>query len=344
MSRTRRLLAYSFLLLLPFAGDLAAQQDSVLARADRESAALVERVARSVVGLRAGGRYGSGFAVEPGLVLTTTEVADQAHASLEVYLPDARLARGRLVASDHALHVALVALEGRTLPPVTWGDSERARVGEGVYTFGNPFGSIITTQQMATSYGTLSGRYAVQGDRHYEREVLETTAAVNQGSFGGPLVNVRGEVIGMVHHSVAYKRWLGVAIPARPLVEFLARHKAGRTTVQAPPDPEALPQAPTLVPAFLGVRAETVPVPHHDGRPVPMTRITAVAPGSPAAEAGLQAGDIVLAINRLPVRSHRALEHILGALRPGQRILIEIHRPGHPGRIQKTIVLASRPL
>jgi S1-C subfamily serine protease len=115
----------------------------------------------------------------------------------------------------------------QALPFVEVADSSKARVGELAYTAGNPFHTISRDGQVAWSIGTLSGIYKIVSadeQSHYSGLVLETDAAVNPGSDGGPLFDANGRLLGIISLCFCESRWLGTAIPVHLIKNSLAAH------------------------------------------------------------------------------------------------------------------------
>ncbi len=325
----------------------SAQDRDLLKRLNKDTTSVVTQATKSTVGIQIGRAYGSGFAIGKDLVMTSTDVTQTASSNIYIYFHDASVARGQVVAIDQALCAVLIKVHvRRPMTPLKW--SKSYGVGTGVFTLGNPYGTILTTQQVAASFGNISGRYRVQGDKYYGGDVLEITAAVNRGSFGGPVITTAGELVGMVHRSVSYKRWFGVAIPGQPLQDFVRRYRAGKTSIQAPPKTtesgQLKPKPASKIPGFLGVKVKGVERRGRSKRVYRTVQITAVAPDSPAAQAGLKAGDWVMRVNRLPVRSERSFALIMSTLRAGQTIRLEIYRSaGNRQPISKKVTLSTPP-
>ena len=138
-----------------------------------------------------------------------------------------------MVGRSRRSNTVLLAVEGGGLKPLTFA-SEPVRVGQFVMSVGNPFEAIHRMWRPAVSLGVVSGKYKPEKGflTYYRGEVIETDAAVNPGSYGGPLVNRKGEVVGMVTSSFDYRRWLGCAVPADTVRRALAeiRGSGGEAT------------------------------------------------------------------------------------------------------------------
>ncbi|MBI4576584.1 MAG: PDZ domain-containing protein [Planctomycetes bacterium] len=211
----------------------------------RELADLAARLSPSVVAVgqpsrgeareaRPWGGWGSGFVVDPsGLILSSTAALPEPGAETLVFLADGT----RLVAEElgrDPLHAAvLLACEaGRPLAALPLAD-RLPEVGQTAMALGNPYGSLTSDRQVAFSLGVVSGIYLMgEGLGDYRGLAVETTAAVNPGSFGGPLVDLDGRVIGLVDATLDRTRWLGVAVPASLLGGVLEDLREGRPAGQ----------------------------------------------------------------------------------------------------------------
>ena len=181
---------------------------------------------------------GTGSIVSPaGHILTSTSVVPPGATDIEVMLPGFRRLPATLVAADVGLGASLIKVEGDPLPflPVS---REQPAVGELTYTASDVDRVMLTSARASFSRGHVSGLYDVtrQGESSYVGPVIETTAAVNRGSDGGPLVDARGRLCGVISLGVAPQRWQGVAVPTAILLErFAALRRAGVSLSLEPP-------------------------------------------------------------------------------------------------------------
>ena len=169
------------------------------------------------------GFYGTGVMIAPeGLVLTSSTVVPAGSHSVQVFFPDGRVMDAKVIGTDSGteacvLQVTLKAEDANiALPFLELRDSSKVAVGELAYTAGNPFHTISRDGQVAWSVGTISGQYKISSaDKHsrYRGLVLETDAAVNPGSDGGPLLDRNGRLLGILSLCFCESRWLGTAIP-----------------------------------------------------------------------------------------------------------------------------------
>ena len=257
---------------------------------------------------------GSGVIVDArnGYVVTNNHVIDKAD-EITVTLSDARQLSAKLVGTDPESDIAVIKVEPKNLEELPLADSSQLQVGDFVVAIGNPFG----LGQTATS-GIVSalGRSGL-GIEGYE-DFIQTDASINPGNSGGALVNLRGELVGLNTAILAPNGGnigIGFAIPANMVAQIkstLVEHgavKRGQLGINVQD------LTPELAQAF-GLSQS------HGAA------ITAVQPKSPAAKAGLEPGDIVLAINDKRVKSSQDVRNIIGMLPLGEEVRLEIQRSG----------------
>lgn len=256
---------------------------------------------------------GSGTIVSrEGHILTNHHVIAE-FEEIDVQLADGRRARARVIGSDAELDVALLKVDLPGVIPLRLGDSDTVDVGERVFAVGNPFGLEETVTDGIIS---AKGR-RTSSDSH--AEYLQTNAVINQGNSGGPLVDVRGELIGVNTAILASESgaWQGYsfAIPSntarRAMEELLRRGRIER--------------------GYLGITIENVRPAVADALGL-KTRAGAlvlqVEPDSPGHRAGLRPGDVVCKVDGEPVRDHIQLRNRLTELRPGARVTLTVERAG----------------
>jgi len=270
---------------------------------------------------------GSGVIIdaERGLVVTAAHVIAEAD-QITVKLQDGRAFEAELLGADPDTDVALVRIPAKDLQAATLADSDDLRVGDFVIAIGNPFGLEHTVTSGIVSALARSGL----GIGGYE-DYIQTDASINPGNSGGALVNLRGELVGI--NTAIFSRsggniGIGFAIPSnmtRRVAEQLAsfgevrRGYIGVRTQDLDPD---------LAAAF-GVEEGT-------GGAV----VVDVQPDSPAAEAGLRTGDVIVAVNGRAVDSAAAARNRLGLLQVGEEVELEVLRGGTRRVIQTRV--ASR--
>lgn len=266
---------------------------------------------------------GSGVIVDAskGYVITNHHVINKAD-EINVTLRDGRTLAAKLVGSDPEADVAVVQVNPDKLTAVTWGNSEQLRVGDFVVAVGNPFG---LGQTVTSGIISALGRSGL-GIEGYE-DFIQTDASINPGNSGGALVNLRGELIGVntaILGPSGGNIGIGFAIPANmvkdimnQLVQFgeVRRGRLGVATQDLTPD---------LAKAF-NIKVTQGAV------------IAQVVKGSPADKAGLRPGDVVVGINNRPINNAGQLRNIVGLLKIGDKIALNVVRDGEQKSIQAVI-------
>lgn len=265
---------------------------------------------------------GSGVIVSrDGYIITNNHVVEQSE-DIRVILYDRRSFRGKVVGSDPKTDIAVVKISASDLPTVAWGDSDRLQVGEFVLTIGNPFGLSHTV-----TMGIISavGRANV-GIADYE-DFIQTDAAINPGNSGGPLVNTRGELIGIntaiFSRSGGYQG-IGFAVPsnmARLVMEQLM--KQGK-----------------VVRGWLGVSIQEVTPELSQKFGLQDSRgalVADVTKGSPAEKAGILRGDIITTINGKDVKSVGSLRNLVAQSAVGSSVTLKVLRSGKEVAISAVI-------
>ena len=270
---------------------------------------------------------GSGFVVNPdGYVVTNNHVVDGA-TEISVKLADGREFPGRVVGRDPRTDIALLKVEARGLPTIHLGDSAALKVGEPVMAIGNPFG---LEQTVTTGIVSATGR--VIGEGPYD-DFIQTDASINPGNSGGPLINGRGQVVGINTAIVSRSGGsvgIGFAIPvnlAKPVVSQLAA--AGHVTR-----------------GWLGVGiqpltadlAKSFKVTGTDG-----ALVTSVSEGSPAAKAGLKQGDVIVEYDGRPVARAGDLPRAVAETPVGRAVSLKVVRDGAPVTLTATVGRLEEP-
>ena len=229
---------------------------------------LADRVLACTVGVSstagAAAFSGSGTVVSPeGHVLTSTSVVPRDASDVVVMFPGFVRRAATIVATDEAVAATLLKVDARDLPwlPLARG---MPAVGEVAFTAGDVDDVMLANGRASFSRGVVSGVYPVtrQGEALYEGAVVETTAAVNPGADGGPLVDASGRLRGVVSLSVSPLRWQGVAVPAAVLAERFSPFAPGgplaASVAAAPPSQRVgmTPAAEAFLPALVGIEVE----------------------------------------------------------------------------------------
>ena len=264
---------------------------------------------------------GSGFIVsEDGYVLTNAHVVADA-STVTVKLSDKREFQAKVVGSDERTDVALLKIDADGLPAVKIGDAEQSRVGEWVVALGSPFGFESTV-----TAGIISAKARRLPDETYV-PFIQTDVAINPGNSGGPLFNLAGEVIGI--NSQIYSRSGGfmgisfaipidVAMSVKDQLQEFGKVKRGRLGV--------------LIQGLDEDLAQSFGLPDTTG-----ALVARVEPDSAADKAGLQPGDVILAVNGDKVRESSELPRMIGELRPGTEIELKVWRDERSRKIDVTL-------
>jgi S1-C subfamily serine protease len=251
-------------------------------------------------GIQGRGGSGSGILFAPdGFLLTNAHVV-HGQDRLRVRLSDGRQLTGRLVGSDPWTDLAVVQAEASGLPHARLGDSAKLRVGQLVVAIGSPLGfeSTVTAGVISALGRTLR---SITG--HLVDNVIQTDAALNPGNSGGPLVDARGQVIGINTAVIMPAQGICFAIPinmAKHILPQLMKH--GR-----------------VVRGYLGLHARNVPIPKALARGLNLgeasgVAVEAVEPGGPADQAGIQIDDVIVELAEHPTPSIDAMHKLLTQL------------------------------
>jgi serine protease Do len=262
---------------------------------------------------------GTGFIIDKaGFILTNNHVVEGAtKIEVSLYGDDAdQLYQAKVVGRDPLTDSALIELTEKpnhTLPEVKFGDSSQMQPGDWVMAIGNPFGLAHTVSVGVIS--ALERPFPVSEGR--SAQVLQTDAAINPGNSGGPLLNVRGEVIGMNTAIYTDARQsgnigIGFAIPMNTVRELLPQLRVGKITR-----------------GRIGVSVAAIPANAVDEFGLKDRHgavVASIIPGSAAAKAGLEPGDVVIAYNGKPIADRDALVQMVIATRPGTTVPIKVVR------------------
>jgi len=287
----------------------------------------VDVVAPAVVRIeRDAASAGSGFLLTPdGMILTNSHVVHDARR-LDATLMDGTRHGAQLVGEDVDSDLAVVRIDGTRFPWLTFGDSRAVRVGQVAIAVGNPYGF----QHTVTS-GVVSalGRSLRARSGRLMDDIIQTDAALNPGNSGGPLVTTRGEVIGVN---------TAVILPAQGLCFAIASNTARFVASRLIRDGR-------LRRAYLGLAAQLVPLPTRIRRAQQLAATTgvlvaSVEPSSPAALAGVRAGDILVRVDEEPVAGPDDLHRHLTEERIGLPLTLSIVRETE--RVQVVVTPSER--
>lgn len=269
---------------------------------------------------------GSGVIVsKDGYIVTNAHVVEKAD-EIKVLLSDKREFTGKVVGSDPKSDIAVIKIQGKDLPTLPWGDSEKLEVGEYVLAIGNPFGLNSTiTLGIVSAVGRAN-----MGIEQYEN-FIQTDAAINPGNSGGALVNTRGELIGIntaIFSRTGGNMGIGFAIPsnmAKGVMDSLIKH--GK-----------------VVRGYLGVSIQDVnpKIAKQFGlKEAQGALISDVVNGSPADKGGMKTGDVILRVEDKDVENSTMLRHLVADLPVGKKVEIQVLRDKKP--VMLTIKIAEQP-
>ena len=262
---------------------------------------------------------GSGFILSSdGYIMTNAHVVEGA-SEVMVTLADKREFKAKIVGADKRTDVAVVKIDAKGLPAVKIGDVNRLKVGEWVMAIGSPFGLENTV-----TAGIVSAKQRDTGDY---LPFIQTDVAINPGNSGGPLINMRGEVVGI--NSQIYSRsggFMGIsfAIPMDEAIRVSDQLRAtgkvsrGRIGVQIGPVDKEVAES-------IGLGSATGAL------------VSAVEPDSPAAKAGLQAGDVIVQFNGTKIDKVSDLPRLVGNTKPGSKASLTIFRRGKQQQLAITV-------
>lgn len=275
---------------------------------------------------------GSGVIIDKrGYILTNEHVVSDA-TEIEVTLSGGRKFKGTVQGSDPRSDLAIIKIDADGLPVAKLGDSEKVKVGEWVVAIGNPFGFIMSNPQPTITVGVVSAlhrSFAYTGlDRtRYYGDLIQTDAAINRGNSGGPLVNLRGEIIGinaLIYSTTGGYQGVGFAIPINRAKKILDELIAGREVKYGWLGVQVQSLTPELVELFN--------LPDDKG-----ALIAEVISDGPASKSGLRKGDLIRKIDGKEVISSDDLINIVTHLEVGQKANVIILRDGKEMGISVTV-------
>lgn len=281
-----------------------------------------------------------GVVIDPrGYILTATTVLPSAR-DLEVISRDGSRQRARVIIEDANSRLAIVkTLRTVSWPAATLASTSKITRGSLVLTMGNPYHTLVRDGQVALSMGRVSTIAPLPGDNPTNTLGIETDAAVNPGSFGGPMVNTKGHVVGVVVPAVREDRWLGVAVPAVQAQALLAQ-----AVVQIAQEGQEAEKAKKVAAEEAASTAKPRGVLGFylfDGDDSgPGALVPKVRPDSPAAKAGLRPGDRITTVNGEAVASAKALGATLRKVKAGEVLKLTADRDGWQRAFSLTAVPA----
>jgi serine protease Do len=259
---------------------------------------------------------GSGVVISPdGYIVTNNHVVENA-TDIRVTMSNRRVMKAKLIGTDPLTDLAVIKVDASGLASVPWGKSAEVEPGETVLAFGNPYGFRFTVTRGIVS--AVNRANPDSSDPRKPGEFIQTDAAINPGNSGGPLVNARGEVIGIntfLYSPSGSFSGMGFAIPAKiaePTVETLIRD--GKVTH-----------------SHIGVGITDV-TPENakffDDSTASGAVVTEVEPDSPGAKAGLKIGDVITQVDGQKVADAGELQVVISGTKPGTKTMLEVLRDG----------------
>ena len=255
---------------------------------------------------------GSGFIInKDGYILTNNHVVENA-TDITVKLGDSREFKAKVIGRDPKTDIAIIKIEASNLPVIPFGNSDRLEVGEPVMAIGNPFG---LNQTVTTGIVSAKGRFIGEGP--YDN-FIQTDASINRGNSCGPLINSNGEAVGIntaIFSPTGGSIGIGFAIPIEMAKEVLPQLKERGQVTRGWLGVAIQPITPDLGKKFSLKQANGA-------------LISDVMEGSPAEQAGLKQGDVIVAFDGKNVKSSTDLPHIVAGTPVGKEVPVKVVRDG----------------
>ncbi|MEY3990653.1 MAG: hypothetical protein RI985_1734 [Chloroflexota bacterium] len=303
---------------------------TVVARVSPAVVTVINRVATGVRGSEAAGS-GSGAIISPdGYVITNHHVID-GYSELEVVLYDGSTRPASLVGDDPLMDLALLKIEGSVPGYLTLGNSDALRQGETVIAIGSPLGEFknsVTVGVVSALHRTLNA--------DAPEDLIQTDAAINSGNSGGPLLNMQGEIVGI--NTLVYRdqvmsnavriEGLGFAVPSN-IARRVSEQIIATGDVQYP---------------FLGITYGMINADialENDLQVQQGAYVTSVSDGYPAANAGIRAGDVIVAIDGIKLGQQASLRGVLLQYKPNDTVKVTVLRGSE--ELEYNVTLALRP-
>jgi len=252
---------------------------------------------------------GSGVIVSSdGYILTNNHVVKDA-TEVRVKLLDNREFNAKIVGKDEKTDLALAKINAENLPYAIFGDSAQMKVGQWVMAIGNPFGLEGTV-----TVGVVSATGRHLGINPIE-SFIQTDASINQGNSGGPLVNLKGEVIGINTAIVASGQGIGFAIPSNMAQSVFEQIRTSGKVMRG----------------YLGISMQPIDPEMAQAMDLNQTNGVLVAnvyPGTPAEKANLKPGDAIIRVDNIPVKGPDDIQNRIGSAKPGDTVVLQVVRDG----------------
>ncbi len=272
-----------------------------------------------------------------GWILTNRHVVSDA-TSVRVRLADGREVAGRVYGVDTLTDLAIVKIDGTDLPVAQLGDSALLRPGQLAIAIGSPLGtysnSVTSGVVSALGRNNVPVTDPVTGETRRLNNLIQTDAAINPGNSGGPLVDELGQIVGINTAVASEAQGIGFAIPINIAKPIMRQAVAGQPL-----------QRPYIGVNYLAIDRNVandrdLPI-DYGVLIVPSATNPAILPGSPAQMAGLQAGDIITAINGRRIDANNGLDDVLSQSQPGDQLTLMVLRDGES--LILSVTLGVRP-
>lgn len=269
---------------------------------------------------------GSGVIIDPeGYIVTNNHVVQDAD-NITVTLNDKRVYKATIVGADPSTDLALIKIEEKGLPFLTYGNSDEVRIGEWVLAVGNPFN--LTSTVTAGIISAKARDINILGSQGTVESFIQTDAAVNPGNSGGALVNLKGQLIGInaaiasgTGNYVGYSFAIPANIVKKVVEDFMKFGKIQR--------------------GYLGIRYKEIDNQFAKDKDLPSVNgvyVQDVVEGGAAEKAGMKKGDVILQMQGLPVNSKSELQEIISQHNPGDKLSLTIYRVGKQVDLSLTLL------
>jgi serine protease Do len=261
---------------------------------------------------------GSGFVIDDqGYILTNRHVIEGAD-EINVTFPDGKRYEAKIVGQDARTDVALIKIEPKgKLTPIPLGNSDQVEVGEWVMAVGNPFGLPGGGNSVTVGVVSFKGRDLELGVRNTSVEMIQTDAAINPGNSGGPLINTRGEVVGIntmiVTGGAQASAGVGFSVPINVAKDIIPQLRDKGKVTRGWMGVTIGPLTEELAPTYGLDEAKGA-------------LVNSVTPGSPADKAGLQPEDAILAADGRAIQDNGDLSRRIASLAPGSTVKLDLIR------------------